>query len=213
MSEKEEKVFVITKKMIWTTSVIAIIFIIVGISIVWLINRGDNTAISKSHIISSSETVNSESAFTLKSDAGIDGGTLPTEYTCDGSSVSPQLSWSNPPSGTKEYAIMMTTLPVDGSTKWSWVLYDIPADTTSLAKGSTGIGTLGSYLQASPQIYHPPCSQGDGLNKYTFTVYALSKSPDVSTNQAEVTGESLTKAISNITLGSANLSLNYQRTK
>jgi phosphatidylethanolamine-binding protein (PEBP) family uncharacterized protein len=37
----------------------------------------------------------------------------------------------------------MTTQQGDGITKWNWVLYNIPAGTTSLAKNSTGVGTAG----------------------------------------------------------------------
>lgn len=208
MEPKEEKVIVITRKMAFITSLVAIILIGASLLTAWYLMKKTSTEKSE---IKTTTTTTSNSTFTLTSDAGEDGGMLPKEYTCDGSSVSPQLTWSNPPSGTKEYAIMMTTLPVDGSTKWSWVLYNIPAGTTSLAKGTAGIGKVGAYLQSSPQIYHPPCSQGSGLNKYTLTIYALSETPALPTNQADVTGVVLTKAISNITLGSANINFSYQR--
>jgi len=42
--------------------------------------------------------------FTLTSPAGVDGGTLPSEYTCDGAGSTIALSWSNAPSGTREFA-------------------------------------------------------------------------------------------------------------
>ena len=148
--------------------------------------------------------------FSLTSDAGVDNGTLPVDYTCDGSGSSPALAWANAPAHTKEFALMMTTLPGDGTTKWSWVLYGIPATTSSLEKNTTGVGTPGITFR-STMAYEPPCSQGPGAKRYTFTVYALSESPQLPDAADQVTGEVLTQAISSITLGSASLSLSYTR--
>jgi len=104
----------------------------------------------------------------------------------------------------------MTTLPGDGTTKWSWVLYSIPGTTTSLAKNSTGVGILGVGSRGPTLAYEPPCSQGPGAKLYTFTLYALSESPQLpAANQ--VTGDVLTSAISSITIGSASLNLSYTR--
>jgi phosphatidylethanolamine-binding protein (PEBP) family uncharacterized protein len=149
--------------------------------------------------------------FTLTSPAASDGGTLPAEYTCDGAGVSLALSWSNAPSGTREFALMMTTLPGDGTTKWNWMLYAIPASATGLAKHSSGVGTPGVGSDGPQAAYQPPCSQGPGAKLYTFTLYALSASPSLPASANQVTGPVLTAAIANITLGSASLKLSYTR--
>jgi phosphatidylethanolamine-binding protein (PEBP) family uncharacterized protein len=149
--------------------------------------------------------------FTLTSPAASDGGTLPAEYTCDGAGSSIALSWSNAPSGTREFALMMTTLPGDGTTKWNWVLYAIPAAATGLAKNSSGVGTPGVGSDGPQAAYQPPCSQGPGAKLYTFTLYALSASPSLPASASQVTGAVLTGAIANITLGSASLKLSYTR--
>ena len=88
---------------------------------------------------------------------------------------------------------MMTTLPVDGSTRWNWVLYGIPGDTTGLAKNSTGVGTTGTGSHGTVMQYDPPCSQGPGAKVYTFTIYALSASPTLSVPSNQVTGAVLTR--------------------
>ncbi|HIJ82334.1 MAG TPA: hypothetical protein HPP76_11575 [Desulfuromonadales bacterium] len=59
-----------------------------------------------------------QSSLKLASSFAVDGGLLPVEYTCDGTGVSPALSWLGAPAGTKEFALMMTTLPGDGTTKY-----------------------------------------------------------------------------------------------
>ena len=106
---------------------------------------------------------------------------------------------------------MMTTLPGDGTTKWSWVLYGIPATTTGLARNSSGVGIFGTGSHGSTMAYEPPCSQGPGAKLYTFTLYALSESPQLPDAADQVTGDALTEAISSITLGSASLNLSYAR--
>jgi phosphatidylethanolamine-binding protein (PEBP) family uncharacterized protein len=151
----------------------------------------------------------SGSTFSLTSAAAV-SGTLPAEYTCDGPASTPALAWSNAPSGTTEFAVLMTTLPGDGSTKYNWVLYGIPASKTSLAKDSYGVGTLGVGSDGPIVAYQPPCSQGLGDKTYTFTVYALSASPAVSSSTA-VSGAALAAAMPSITLGTAALSLSYNR--
>jgi phosphatidylethanolamine-binding protein (PEBP) family uncharacterized protein len=151
----------------------------------------------------------SGSAFSLSSAAAV-SGTLPAEYTCDGPASTPALAWSNAPSGTTEFAVLMTTLPGDGSTKYNWVLYGIPATQTSLTKDSYGVGTLGVGSDGPIVAYQAPCSQGLGEKTYTFTVYALSASPAVPASAA-VSGAALAAAMPSITLGTATLSLSYNR--
>ena len=148
--------------------------------------------------------------FTMLSAAGVDGGILPKEYTCDGAGYSPSFSWSQVPEGTKEFALMMTTLPVDGSTKWNWLVYRIPASTSGFAQNSTGIGINGMNSH-NVLAYSPPCAEGPGAKVYTFTVYALSASPSLPASATQVTGPVLTQAISSITLGSASISLSNSR--
>lgn len=137
---------------------------------------------------------------------------MSADHSCDGTGASPALSWANPPAGTKEFAVLLKTLPGDGTTKFNWVLWSIPADTTALARDSFGVGLRGVGSDGPMAAYQPPCSQGTGLKTYTFTVYALSGSPTLSKPAAQVTGDDLLSAMSSLTLGSATLNLTYTRT-
>ncbi len=114
--------------------------------------------------------------FALASEAAQDGS-LPDSYTCDGAGSSPALTWSHAPAGTAEFAVLMSTVPPDGITKYNWVLYGIPGATRHLAKDSQGVGTPGMGSNGSSLAYQPPCSKGPGPKTYTFTVYALSAAP------------------------------------
>lgn len=151
-------------------------------------------------------------AFTLTSPVGVSGAAIPADYTCDGMGSSVPLAWSGAPAGTKEFAVLMTTLPGDGTTKWNWVLYGIPAGILSLSRDTFGIATAGVGSDGPLAGYQPPCSQGPGAKVYTFTVYALSASPVLSGPANQVTGPVLMNAISSITLGSASMNLSVTRT-
>ncbi len=153
----------------------------------------------------------SSGSFTLTSSVGTEGGTLPIDYTADGSGASPALSWSNAPAGTTGFAMLMTTLPGDGTTKWNWVLYSIPATASSLAKNNTTVGTTGMNSDTGKAVYAPPQSQGPGTQPYTHTIYAPSGTPSLPSSAEQVTGDVLTAAIASLTLGTATLNLSYAR--
>lgn len=148
--------------------------------------------------------------FKLTSPAFVDGGTLPAEFTCDGVGHSPALAWSGAPAGTQGFALLMTTLAKDGQ-KWNWVLYNLPASTTSVAVGQTNVGSFGLTSDGPNLAYYPPCSQGPGAKTYTFTVFALSGAPTLPAQAKSVTGAVLTEAMKPLTLGSASLSVSYTR--
>jgi phosphatidylethanolamine-binding protein (PEBP) family uncharacterized protein len=142
----------------------------------------------------------------------MEGGEMASVYTCDGPGGNPAMTWSNPPAGTKEYAILMTTPTPEGSTKWNWVLWGIPASSSGISKGNFGIGYNGRGSDGAQLGYQAPCSQGTGTKSYTFTLYALSEAPAFDIPAANVTGDLLLAAISRTTLGKTSLNLKYTRT-
>jgi phosphatidylethanolamine-binding protein (PEBP) family uncharacterized protein len=148
-------------------------------------------------------------AFTRSSAAASSAGELSAAYTCDGAGSSPALSWTQAPAGTQEFAVLMSTLPGDGSVKYNWVLHGIPASRSSLARDNFGIGTLGSGSDGPAASYQAPCSQGPGAKTYTLTIYALSAAPVLS---GVATGAQLASAIASLTLGKASLDMSYSRT-
>jgi Raf kinase inhibitor-like YbhB/YbcL family protein len=124
-------------------------------------------------------------AFELHSKAFADQGTLAAAqvyrgFGCEGGNVSPQIAWSNPPAGTKSFAL--TAYDPDaptGSGWWHWVVYDIPANISTLD------GNAGTRAGLPQGAHHgrndfgttdfggacPPA--GDQPHRYVFTVHAL----------------------------------------
>jgi len=145
----------------------------------------------------------------LSSPAFTEGGSLPPEYTCDGTGTSPPLEWTGVPSGTRELALLVTTVAKDGL-KWNWVLWAIPPETPGLSAGS-GVGTAGLTSDGPALAYSPPCSQGPGAKTYTFTLYALSDHPTLPARPREVTGAALTDAIRASTIAKSELDVSYAR--
>lgn len=151
--------------------------------------------------------------FTLTSSAGVNGGTYPATYSCDGTGSTLPLAWTNPPSGTQSYAVLLstnvTTTPL--VTKYDWVLYNIPAATTSLAQDSFLVGTTLQGDDGPGNVYDPPCSTGPGAKAYTWTIYALSGNPTVTVPPGTSSATALLSAIAPMTLGSASITLSYSR--
>ena len=153
----------------------------------------------------------SNGIFMLSSSEVTEGGALPKEFTCDGTSATLPLSWSGVPEKTKSFAVIMHHIPGPWDSHWYWVLYNIPANVTSLQKNSAGIGTLGNNSVNGKTEYAPPCSKGPGEKLYTYTVYALSAEPQFSVPAKEVSRDVLLDAIKDITLASAALNVTYSR--
>lgn len=151
------------------------------------------------------------SGFTLTSTDVADGGRLPIEYTCDGDGSTLPIAWSGAPAETQSYAVIMHHVAAPEEIHWYWVLYNIPADVTSLPKNVSGIGTLGNNINNGLVEYSPPCSQGPGDKEYIYTVYALSAQPQITVPAEEVDRDTLLAAIQNITLASAEIHTIYAR--
>lgn len=102
-------------------------------------------------------------------------GRMPKRYGGDGENKSPPLEWSGAPSGTQQFALVChdpdAPLP-SGFTHW--VVYGIPAATTSLQEGEeptkfvAGINDTGKPGYMGP---YPP--NGHGQHHYYFWLYAL----------------------------------------
>ena len=74
-------------------------------------------------------------AFTLISSVFKEGELIPKKYTCVGQDVSPPLQWTNPPQGTRSFALIADDPDAPVGTWVHWVLFNIPADEGELAEG------------------------------------------------------------------------------
>ena len=103
-------------------------------------------------------------------------------FGCTGKNISPALRWKDAPKGTKSFALSVYDPDAPtGSGFWHWVVFNIPADVTSLAKGAgdpksadAPKGAVQSRTDFGVPGYGGPCPpKGDKPHHYQFTVFAL----------------------------------------
>ena len=108
----------------------------------------------------------------VTSPAFAEGQLIPKKYTCDDINISPQLDIKGVPSGTQSLALIADDPDAPGRTWVHWVLFNIPASTTSLPEGVTGVGVQGK--NDFPKLgYGGPCPPAGPAHRYFFNVYAL----------------------------------------
>lgn len=118
-------------------------------------------------------------ALALKSSAFEQGAEIPTRFTCEGEDVSPPLSWSGQPAGTRSFALIVDDPdapdPAAPKLTWvHWVLYDLPASSSGLAEAPTALpsGARVGRNDWKRQGYGGPCPP-IGRHRYFFRLYAL----------------------------------------
>jgi Raf kinase inhibitor-like YbhB/YbcL family protein len=117
-------------------------------------------------------------ALEVSSDAFVKDGQIPVVYTCDGTDISPPLSWGPVPQGTAGIAILVTDPDAPGGTFIHWVAYNIPPGTRRIPAGAPGknplpAGSVQGMNDMGRQGYGGPCPPKGKPHHYHFTVYAL----------------------------------------
>lgn len=101
---------------------------------------------------------------------------------CKGKNISPALSWSNAPAGTKSFALLVHDPDAPtGSGWWHWVVYNIPASTTALPADAGRDSAINmpssSIVQATTDFgtrgYGGPCPPPGKAHRYFFRLFAL----------------------------------------
>ncbi|MBP8271075.1 YbhB/YbcL family Raf kinase inhibitor-like protein [Sphaerotilus montanus] len=177
------------------------------------------------------------SSFTLSSPDIAEGSTIANKFVlngfgCKGENVSPALVWTNPPAGTKSYAVQVYDPDAPtGSGFWHWGVYNIPAAVTSLAQGAgNSLSRLPGGASGGMTDFHDtgatgangnwggPCPPvGDKPHRYIFTVFALgvdnlhAAAGIPKTGTAALHGFVLNKGLGDKLLGKASFTATYGR--
>jgi Raf kinase inhibitor-like YbhB/YbcL family protein len=145
----------------------------------------------------------------LSSSAFMNNGTIDPMYQCGMPNLSPPLSWTPGPAGTQSYAVTL----VHPTAAFHWVLWDIPATTTSLAAGVARMAMLpDGSMQTTPNLdgstwagYTGPCPMSANQS-YIYTVYAVSAKPLPGVT-SKSTGAAVNTAIQAHKLASSSLTV------
>jgi Raf kinase inhibitor-like YbhB/YbcL family protein len=155
--------------------------------------------------------------FTLSSPAVPDNGTLAIKNACSdkqrtpncvGENISPPLTWSNVPEGTKSFALLL--FDPEGAAPAGvshMVVYGIPADEKGFAEGELSkpsdkfVG--GKNLMGVGIYFGPGTPPNTDWHHYTFTLVATDLDPKAL--QPGLTREELAAALKGHVKGSAGL--------
>ncbi|SIT44471.1 Raf kinase inhibitor-like protein, YbhB/YbcL family [Paraburkholderia piptadeniae] len=165
-------------------------------------------------------TVFADSAFTVTSTSFRAGGTVNNAQVfdrddCKGNNYSPQLSWHNPPDGTRSFAITIFDPDAPGRGWWHWAVVGIPANVDRLPENASASGFLKKLgaVEARNDFdidgYGGPCPPPGKPHRYVITVYALS-APNLRLAQGRPS-VMFDHEISTATLGYARMTVMYGR--
>ncbi len=116
----------------------------------------------------------------LVSPAFAPGGAIPPEYTCDGADISPPLSWSGVPGGTRSLVLVIEDPDAPGGVFRHWAVFDIPPTLPGLAAGygerRPAAGLHEARNDFAKTAYDGPCPpEGGGTHHYHFLLFAISR--------------------------------------
>jgi Raf kinase inhibitor-like YbhB/YbcL family protein len=124
---------------------------------------------------------------TLSSPAWRDGAEIPAKYTQAGGEMSPPLTWSHVPDGVTTFVLIAHDVDAaigNGTDDLlQWMLWNIPAGTTSLPEHVPGLSQLPDgtrQISATGPYYRGPGALADGpAHHYVFELFALDTTLDV----------------------------------
>lgn len=146
----------------------------------------------------------------LESPAFADGSPIPTEYTADGSGVSPPLRWGELPERTRELVLLCEDPDAPRSTPFvHWALYGIPPNVHDLAAASPTVPGREGKNSILTEGWTPPSPPREhGLHHYHFELFAL----DAPLSIADGAGRgAIVSAIRGHVLAKGDLVGTYQR--
>ncbi|MBF5008255.1 YbhB/YbcL family Raf kinase inhibitor-like protein [Burkholderia pseudomultivorans] len=144
-------------------------------------------AIGSTLLLAVMPTIASAGTFAVKID-GLDRdgqfatGQVYNGFGCRGENVSPRISWSRVPPGTK--SLVVTLFDPDAPTRglgWThWSVVNIPPSVSSIEAGASGkarlmpVGALETLTDFGESKYGGPCPPPGESHRYVVTVFALS---------------------------------------
>lgn len=116
--------------------------------------------------------------FAIESTAWRAGETIPKKFTCDGADVSPPLEWKSAPAGTQSFSLVAEDPDAPSGLFTHWMIYDLPANATSLAENQPRQKELGNGARQGRNSfgkvgYGGPCPPPGPAHRYFFRLYAL----------------------------------------
>lgn len=145
--------------------------------------------------------------FSLKSAALAEGQPVPMVHTCDGENLSPPLAWSEPPPGTKAFALVVDDPDAPGGLFTHWLVADIAAAVRALeVDEAAGVQGTNDFRKTG---WGGPCPpRGHGPHHYRFRLHALGRTLRLRRGFSRA---DLDSALRGAVLATATLTTRYER--
>ena len=117
----------------------------------------------------------------LKSTAFVEGGKIPSKYTCDGEDINPPLEIEEIPVGAESLVLIVDDPDAPMGTWDHWIVWNIPIVTKINEDSVPGIQGKNSWERND---YGGPCPPS-GTHRYFFKLYALDTTLDIDYNSTK----------------------------
>jgi Raf kinase inhibitor-like YbhB/YbcL family protein len=109
---------------------------------------------------------------------------IPKKYTADGQNVSPPLKWTDPPAGTKNFALICEDPDAPRGTFTHWLLFNLPADARDLPEGVPPAAAAGNGSEQGTNDFGKlgfcgPSPPPGKPHRYMFKLFALDRPLEV----------------------------------
>lgn len=110
---------------------------------------------------------------TLESNAFENGAVIPTQHTCEGRDIPPDLRWTHSPEGTQSFVLIVDDPDAPRGTFTHWVRYDVPGDKNMITSEGPVQGKDGRN-DFEVVGWRGPCPPPrHGNHRYFFRLHAL----------------------------------------
>lgn len=149
----------------------------------------------------------------ISSPAFTEGSVIPKRNAGDGDNLSPALSWSGYPSGTKSFAILVEDPDAPAGTFTHWILFNISTGVNRLPEGLPekpdlpGIGRHGMN-DARKTGYLGPYPPPGKPHRYFYKIFAVDKELEL---PSDCSATQVQKAMRDHILDTGSLMGTYRR--
>ena len=159
------------------------------------------------------------STFIVESPTMTTGKFMPRDYSPDGRNVSPPLTWSGLPMGTRQLAVISQDYGAGRPPPWvHWIIYNIPASASGLPEGvpfdpdhpmpADIAGAVQGNNGWGLPAYRGPAPPVGSVHHYHFAVFALDEELDLPPG---LDRDGLLSAIEGHVLGQGDMVTLYER--
>jgi Raf kinase inhibitor-like YbhB/YbcL family protein len=140
------------------------------------------------------------------------GSVLPDDYTCKGTSESPEVSWSGIPNSTKSLVLILDDPDAPNGGFTHWIVFNIPPDSHGFSRAQPNTKVLPNGAQQGQnsgglRSYYPPCPPIGTTHRYVFRLFAV----DMDISQPTADRESIDWALTGHTIASTEFTTTFKR--